>query len=248
MAKKIFILGVAIIMLFSLAACEYSKPTEAAQSGAYFAVGKGSEFAVIYENKLTLFWDSANNRYDVFQFSRDGDSYVGENARAKVSIKFTGNNLTVCYTSADGFVNKKIKLKYNESIGLSDDAPIQLDVPQDISASSSGLAWSFEPPIGSNALYQTGVLGVGVEIKHPDAEDFAYSKILNYIPEPACFFNVHFPDLNFIQGTNIIRIMHLGGPFVQNEKVRLSLNSEAVYFNVTIDAEGKATQVEKIEQ
>jgi len=258
MVKKIFILGVIVIMALGLfAGCQNGKPTETAQSGAYFAVGKGNEFAVVYEDKLTLRWDFGNNRYDVFRFSRDGDSYLGENVRAKVSVKFAGDNLTIILTSTSGYTvkNKKIKLKLSGSIGLSEEAPIQLDGPN-IPADSTGIAWKVEElidglgavPLGSNALYSSGILGAGIEIKCAGEEDFDLQNIRNYIPEPACFFYVHFPDLHLTQGTYAMRIMHLGGPFVQNEKVRLSLNSEAIYFNVTVDAEGNVTKVEKIEQ
>lgn len=135
MIKKIICLGILIMGLGLFAGCS-GKATEQAQSGAYFATGKGGEYAVIYDDYLSLFWDTNNNRFDVFQFSLDGDSYVGDNVRAEISFKVAGDILTIKLKGNHiGFLSnsKRIRLKRDSSKVVSEEEPTKLPAPDILS-------------------------------------------------------------------------------------------------------------------
>lgn len=241
MFKKFIALGVLLVMIFSVTECngDNNGPTEEAQNGAYFAKGSGNESAVILGNLMSLFGD--RGRCDVFQFSLDGDSYVGENVRAKVSIRFIGDELRVILTSVGGSANNTIKLKRNASIELSEEEPIQLAAPENTKSSihDIDICWSF-----TDNMIPPGILGAGAEVKRPGTDDFIVAKIQDYYSYPDCFFYIYLRDLKLIQGVNILRISHLGGPFFYDGKIRLSLDSEPIYFNATVDSEGNVTAIE----
>jgi len=255
MFKKIVALGVLSAMIFSFAWCKDNKPTEAAQNGAYFATGN-EEYAVVVDNLITISKNipassagAATIVSDVFEFSLDGDSYVGENARKTISFKFSDNKLTA-KIALHGMGAKKVTFKKNITIELSEEVPTQLDA-SNISTDGSGISWSFTELKNGNEIsydpYRIGVLGGVVEIKRTDSDVFDAIAIRDFIPAPAWFFYVHFPDLKLIQGTSIIRVSHIGGPYLQNEKIHLSINSEPVYFRVTLEVYGNFI-VEKIDQ
>jgi hypothetical protein len=63
--------------------------------------------------------------------------------------------------------------------------------------------------------------------------------IIDFYPNPYCKFDIHLPGLNLPQGTNIVKVMHLSGLFLQDDKISLSENSEAVYFRVTVNISGE---------
>lgn len=253
---KIIAMGVLIIISLSIfGGCGDNKPTEQAQSGAYFVTGSGSEFAVVHEDKLSVFFNG--ERCDVFQFAKDGDSYLGENVRAKATIKFIGDELRIVLSGVNGYSvpSKNLRLKRNADIGLSETATIQLAPPENIECSKdtitdsySNISWGFEEGRQSSLfLRQNGILGAGIEIKRPNSEDFVVEKISDYIPEPYCLFGIVIKDLNLTQGLNILRIKHLGGAFLQSDnKIRLSEDSSEIYFNITVDFDGNITEIEQM--
>lgn len=251
MFKKIIVLGVALIMCLGLfVGCGDNKPTEQAQSGAYFATGNGKESAVIFENNLSLFY--SHERCDVFQFTKDGNSYVGENIRAKATIKFIGDELRVALSGVNGYSvpNKNLRLKRNTDIGLSEAATVQITAPEDIEINTHDLRWRFEELMDKgesvgNLLRSSGILGAEIEVKLTGEENFEHRQIRDFYTEPDCFFYVYYSDLNLTQGENIIRVTHLGGAFIKDNKIFKSNNSEAISFSATVDAQGNIT-VEKI--
>lgn len=251
---KIITVGALIIMSLSIfAGCSDNKPTEQAKSGAYFVTGSGSEFAVVHEDKLSVFFSSL--RCDVFQFTKDGDAYTGENIRAKATIKFIGDELRITLSGINGHSvpSKNLHLKRNTDIGLSEAAYIQLAPPENIDYSRNtaldtytNLSWTFEDEQKqSQFLRQNGFLGAGIEIKRPNSQIFAQEQIQDYVPEPHCFFGIILKDLNLTQGLNILRIKHLGGAFLLSDsKIQLSKDSDEVYFNITVDSDGNITEIE----
>lgn len=253
MVKKILILGVALIMCIGIFnGCEYKRSTDEAQNGVYFEIGRGSKIVVVYEEKLSVFF--SGQRCDVFEFTKDSDAYISENIRARATIKFINDELRIALLGINGYSvpSKNLHLKRNAGIGLSDEEPIKLDSPNILPSRDpifniyTGLSWDFEEGHHSSLyLHQNGILGARVEIKRPNSENFVLEKIRDYIPEPACFFDIHFPDLNLRQGINVLKIQHLGGPFMNSDnRIQLSIDSDAIYFNITVDSDGNVTTVE----
>lgn len=241
------ILGVMLIMSLGFIACySNNKPTEDAQSGAFFATGNGKEYAVVYENSLTIFF--GYERCDTFEFVRDGDSYVGENIRIKAIIKFINNELFIDLTSMNGnsVPNKKLILIRNDSIEESNAESVQITAPKKVEISAHDLRWRFEDLMGKGELIgslirSNGILGAEVEVKLAGEETFELLQLRDFYTEPDCFFYVYLLDLNLAIGENIVRVMHLGGPFLRDNKIYISENSSYISFSVTVDAQGIIT-------
>ena len=224
--------------------------SEQVQNGAYYATGRGEEYAVIYGNYMSLFWNHENDRCDVVKFSRNGDSYTGKSIRAEISFKISGDKMTVRLTSTGGLMvkNKRINLKRNPSFVLSETEPMQLPPPLNVSCSSYAISWrEFEGgKVGSNT-HKRGILGAGVEIKYAGTENFRAVKIRDFTGGPYWYFDIYFPDLYLPQGTHILRIRHIGGPFVNDKKeIGLSLDSLPLYFKVTAGSNGNIISAEEI--
>jgi hypothetical protein len=244
------------------------RPTEEARDGAYF--GKrfipGTEFskahyieeyAVIYGDRLSLFFDTEN--CDVYRFSLNGDYYTEETPlRSWITFKFSGDVLTVNLISQH-WGTTKMRLKLNPSFGLSEEGPVQAFPPENVRVTDhndrgknySYIEWDFfessffECVPTYSLLCNNGILGAGLEIKYAGAEDFTAVSKVNYIGGPAWFFGITIYSSGLPQGTHTARLKHLGGPFVQyrplweNGKIRLSLDSQPLYFKVTVDANGE---------
>ena len=89
------------------------------------------------------------------------------------------------------------------------------------------------------------VLAASIEIKRAGAEDFATAETRLLYPDWTYSFYIPFSDWDLTQGTYILRIKYLGGPFVPSDgKIRLSLDSDPVYIKLTVDAEGKISAEE----
>lgn len=117
---KLIFMGVLLINSIGLfVGCSDNEPTEQAQSGAYYAKGSATEYAVVYDDTISVFYNAA--RCDVFQFAKCGDVYTGENIRAKATLKFLGDELII--STADKKENpvwrENLRLKRNPNIGLS---------------------------------------------------------------------------------------------------------------------------------
>lgn len=110
------------------------------------------------------------------------------------------------------------------------------------------MRWQFENLIGTgqavgNLLRSSGILGAGVEVKYADKQDFELEKVRDFYIEPDCFFYLYFPDLNLLLGENIVKIIHLGGAFIKDNKIYKSENSESISFSITVDSYGNFTTV-----
>ena len=253
-----------LLILFYFSACNPADddapiwptgPSEPAQNGAYYAAGSNGDWAVIYEDNISLF-GGVNLRCDVVRFSREGDSYKGKNIRSEISFKISGDKMTVRLTSPFNLVkNKIINLKRNTSVVLSEENPVQVPPPVNVFYSSSILSWRTEglgldgedylPP--SYILRNNGILGAGLEIKYAGTVDFKAVSISDFIGAHYLTFNINLPNLGTTQGAHILRIKHLGGPFVRdNKEIRLSLDSDPLYFRLTVDSESEIIDVEEI--
>ena len=221
--------------------------SEQVQNGAYYATGRGEEYAVIYGDYISLFWDYGGKRCDVVRFSRNGDSYTGKSIRSEISFKISGDNMTVRLTSSIGFLkNKKINLKRNPSVVLSETEPVQLSPPLNVKCGSYAIVWDeFEGGQIGGYTHQRGILGAGVEAKYAGAEDFRAVKIRDFTGGPYWLFDIYLPDYYLPQGTHILKIRHIGGPFLNmNNEICLSLDSEPLYFKVTVDSKGNISSEE----
>jgi hypothetical protein len=241
------------------------EPTEPVQDGAYFATGTG-EYAVIYGDYLSLFWGGSGPDFnslhdDVVRFSHNGEYYMGRNIRAEISFKLSGDKLTVKKAGLSQWsVTQIIQLKKNPSIGISEEEPKQLLLPEDVEFYDYGnfrsdFSWEFK--VDGQPAFPTydGILGAVLEIKYTGAEDFTAVSIEDWIGPPTGMFIVAlYPSFSLTQGTHTVRIRYLGGPFVQWEAgtlwnldkatIRLSLDSQSLYFKLTVDPDGKMSAEE----
>lgn len=241
------ILGVMLIMSLGLIACySNNKPTEDAQSGAFFATGNRKEYAVVYENSLSIFF--GYERCDTFQFVREGDYYIGENIRIKANIKFINNELSINITGMNGYSvpNKELILYRNDSIKTSNVESVQITAPEKVEINTHDLRWQFEDLMGEGELVgsllrSNGILGAQVEVKLAGEETFELLQLRDFYTEPDCFFYVYLPDLNLALGENIVRVMHLGGPFLRDNKIYISEDSSYISFSVMVNAQGIIT-------
>lgn len=246
---KIILMGVLIIMSIGLyVGCSDNKPTEQAQSGAYYAKSSEAKYAVVYDDTLSVFYSAA--RCDVFQFAKSKDEYIGENIRAKASIKFLGDELIISVSDKKEYPvwREKLRLKRNPNIGLSQTTLVEIEPPTDIEINSHDLRWQFENLMGTgqavgNLLRSSGILGARVEVKYADKQDFELIEVRDFYTEPDCFFYIYFPDLNLLQGENIVKIMHLGGAFIKDNKIYKSENSETISVSITVDLQGNFTVI-----
>ena len=254
-----------------------AEPTEDAQNGTYFVnltqnippldeggegrIRKYTVTAIIYEDYMTL-TEYAYNRGDVFMFTREGDEYIGENIRAKISLKFLGDILTVKITAPSIIPETRIiQLVKNHSIGLAAEEPVQLLPPENVVFYPRlGFSWGFNHVEGWNAslfyLLNNGILGAGFEIKYDGAEDFTAVSINDFTGGPVWKFFLDLHYLSLPQGTHIAKIRHIGGPFVQWDAadfafiqkdegtIKLSVDSEPLYFKLTVDKEDKISAEE----
>ena len=161
-----------------------------------------------------------------------------------------------------------MQLKRNPSIELSEDEPIQVPPPENVRAGGYSIIWDFSEssynwhgPLDYSIvsiLFNNGILGAGLEIKHAGAGDFTPVRIQNFYGGPAWFFdiNLSYAHYGLTEGTHIARIKHLGGPFVQwgawdssyrsrDGKIMFSLDSQPLYFNVTVDSNRKIISIEQ---
>lgn len=248
-AIKLIVMGVLQIMCIGLfVGCGDYKPTEQAQSGAYYSKRSATEYAVVYDDTLSVFY--SYERCDVFQFAKSEDVYTGENPRAKATIKFLGDELIISIADKKKYPepSKKLHLKRNPDIGLSQTSLVEIEPPKDVEINSHDLTWTFENLKGTgqavgDSLRNIGILGAGVEVKYADKQDFELIKVRDFYTEPDCFFYIYFPDLNLLPGENNVKIMHVGGAFIQDNKIYKSENSEAISFSITVDLQGNFTAV-----
>lgn len=227
-----------------------------AMNGAYFLSGNTEGYALLMGSMITISRtvpasqaSAMNMVSDTFKVEFLGGFYVGENIRKSISYICSGDEL-IAHISWHGTAAEKLTFKKNVAIDLSSEISVQLEPPKSISSSSAGLMWQFADLIGlpesiSSLLYQSGILGAGVEIKQAGKDYFEWVCIRDFIPEPANFFNVLFADLDLPQGTNIVRVFHLGGLYLHDDMIKTSENSKAIYYSVTVNVQGE-TIVEKI--
>jgi len=276
--KEFFALGALLLIACSLGACNLEPPwpggqTEAVRNGAYFSTGKEDGTVVIYNDYLTLLLfkiDKAGGytTCDVVQFSLAGDSYKGKNIYTKMSFKQFDDILTINKTSFNPskkkWVDTRMEFKLNPSIKVSEEEPFQLSPPDNVKIyhyddGLIGLDWRFdklEDGTGESITFlvrNNGILGACLEVKYAGSEVFEIFAILKFTPEPYCKFSVqtyHLKNMGLTQGTHIIRLKHLGGPFVQwntqqsslkkeDCKILCSLDSTPLYYKLTVDLEGK---------
>lgn len=247
-AKKLIVMGVMLIMSIGLfVGCSENRPTEQAQSGAYYPKKSGREYAIVYDDILTVFYNYA--RCDVFQFVKSKDAYIGENPRAKVEIRFKGEELIISKKDKQAMWGENLRLQRNLDIELSQTTLVEIEPPKDIEINPYDLRWRFESFMDKSEnvgdlLRSNGILGAGVEVKYPDKQDFEFKIVKDFYTEPDCFFDIYFPDLNLLQGENIVRIKHLGGAFIKDNKIYKSGNSETISFSITVDLDGNFTAVQ----
>ena len=229
---SIIMVTLLVVSLFAFVGCS---PSEEIKEGAYFSMSKNkSEYAVVYEDNLTLF-TPGGYRFDVFELSREKDYYFGETVRATVEARFIKDKLTIDYTY--GTIQERIHLKLDSNIQKVDTEPIQLQSPSGFEFSPYGISWRFVP-LGLDSMPQHhGILGVKVEVKAPGEDTFVLKSIEDFIPPPAWLFEVNLKYLDLPQGTSTIKISYVGGAFIglysQGEPLSLSLDSEKVFFEVT---------------
>jgi len=262
--KGLLFMGALLVMIFSFPACELEPPwpagpSESAKTGAYFLTGKSKDHAVIYDDYLSLFWynKNYNNRCDVVRFSLEGDSYSGSNIRCKISFKLLGDNLTVkfTYTYIGIEKTKNIKLKRDPSVGVSKEEPIQNFSPYNVNlgyynGSLSSFSWLDGRYLDGRYLdgRYIKVLGASCEVKYTGVEDFAVIMIVDFLEPPHTMYIIQPFAGGLTQGTHFLRLKHLGGPFIKEGEIRLSLDSEPVYYKLAVDSEGKISAEEFSEQ
>ncbi|MCL2797529.1 MAG: hypothetical protein FWD58_05705 [Firmicutes bacterium] len=254
MLKKILCFGVLLSMVFSFAACVKScngddeKPTEPAQNGAY-VWDDGSYWCtvVVYDNLISVSGSGGGSRSArVFRFHHAGDFYTGVDLYGSVSFKFVGNNLT--FQNAFGL--KKMKCVRAPSIGISEEEPLKLPTPAltdiDFWKKSFELKYSNDFGPWDYSLPRSALMGVLVEVKRVDDQDFvpAVMKTNSVHEHSQNFEHVFFDRLNLTQGINVLRLTFLGGPFVWENAIRLSSDSEPLYFNLVLDADGNVAEQE----
>ena len=235
---------------------DVSGPTEPVQNGAYFSGDENVGGAYIYGEYITLVWNLSSDISDVIRFSLEGDSYKGKNVRTEISFKMFGDDLTVYLNSImSSKPNRKFQFKRIPSVGISEEEPIQLPPPPIVGCSPDGIAWfpfehlkDIDSP--SFELRNNGIFGAGVEVKSTVEEDFKAVWISDFIGGPAWFFDINFVYLHLAQGTHVLRVKYLGGPFVKwdpwnslyiqkyDGEIQLSLDSQPLYFKLTVDSEG----------
>lgn len=252
MVKKIVTLGIVACLLLSLAACTSGEDeimSEKIQDGAYIATDNSGDCAIVKNNVITINIPASQASAssiicDTFEFTLTNGSYAGKNIRKYVSFKLIGDELTVKGAWPGKITDKETIFKKNSNIEFSSEDPLILNAPQDISINDAGLTWRFKEleskiePV-ADLLYGSGILGAGIEVKKEGKDTFELVNIIDFYPNPYCKFDIHLPGLNLPQGTNIVKVMHLGGLFLQDDKISLSENSEAVYFRVTVNISGE---------
>lgn len=224
--------------------------TDQIQNGAYFATGISNSFALVKGNLITFNEVFTASSFcadyiisDTFEFALADREYTGSNARKTISFMLLNNELTV-NIALHGGTATKTKLLRDATVTLSSEGPVQLSPPQDVEINPMDLRWyptefmyQWEP--SAILMNKAGILGFGFDIKPAGKQDFELTGIIDYYSEPDCFFYLYFPDLNLLQGTNIVRVYCVGGLFLQDGKVRESISSEPVYFSVTVNAQGE---------
>ena len=232
-------------------------PTEQVQSGLYFADIEPLEhqkYAIVYEDKINFIWGNCS----VFKFSLKGDSYYGQKANSEIEFKIIGNNMTASYIHKGvvGQWSTITQLKFNPNFYLSDEEPIKAIPPQNVAAEISKpdkkyfiFLWSYPNPDEPNNFFVSGVLEASLESKAIGTDDFILIWQFAERAPPFNGFHLLLSSSYLGQGTHILRLKHLGGPFIQEgKKIRLSLDSDPLYYMITIDSNGSITNFEQISE
>ena len=194
--------------------------------------GKVQMTAVILGNQISISF--GGGRIDVFEFSQVGDYFNGQNGRTAISFVIDVDALFIRLGDADA-----IKFNRDTSIYSISDNHVKLDSPKNISYGSSGLSWNI------NADNIAGFLGVSVEIRRTGTDEFAILPPRDRIMSDS--FAINFVDLGLVQGTNILRISHIGGPYFWNAEISKSITSEPTYIILTKNYNGNiSVQIEEL--
>ena len=246
--KNIFILGTIMLILPNISACQLPLgPSDTPIAGAYYAkTPVGKQAVVIYEDYLSwYFYDKrlGDLRYNIYRFSSIDDAYASKNIRSNIKFKIKGNNLTIQSLNDEGKVNNTFKLKQDTSVGLSNEDPIQLVPPEYNEGWNGNISWRPEiVPKGDN-----GIMGILCEVKPGGMVDFQFFCLMDWIGAPQDHYGPSSYAIKLAQGTYVFRYKYLGGPFVNNaNKIQLSLDSEYLYFNQTVDTWGYPISFEEI--
>jgi len=198
-------------------------------------------WAAIRGNLITISNSSSQYGIQVIQFSRDGDSYAGGKLHFAMSFTLSSEFLTVDYHTG---MFKGLSIQYELDISYqgSEVEPTQLAPPKNVESHPTGQRWDY---IGA-----AGLLGAGAEIRRAGAQDFELVQTTDVYMNN---FAISCPSSYFSEGVNTVRIFHIGGPYLSydrttdSKQVRISLNSEYVYFNYIKNTESTIT-VEKVNQ
>jgi len=209
--------------------------SDSAQTGAFFNYvnfdfpfeGKERIWAIIYNKQITLAF--LGNNWNVFDFNRTGNYYTGYNGVETILFSLKENVLSLRRVKES---LNHIDMRFEREVEMisTNNEFIKLDIPINLEYNISGLSWR----VDAENIF--GLLGAGVEIKRANSQSFEILHPQSRIM--ADLFIIQFSDLALMQGLNILRVNHIGGPFLSGNEINISINSEAVYVNLTKNLDG----------
>lgn len=182
----------------------------------------------VLDEKMTV---SINDKV-VYQISKVNELYHGQLINVSITFWLIDDILYI----RNGSETKQYRR--DSSYQESEKQPLQLSAPVNVELNIYGFRWQYPdqyPPAG----FCCG----GIDIRYPETQDFLGVTVVGWVPPPYYFFDINFSVLHLMQGTNIIRIYNIGGPYLSRKEKQIysSINSEYVIFNLIVDAEGNIT-------
>ena len=196
----------------------------------------GGVFYKLAYSKDTLNCVFANNQIavdleqtTVYNISKRGNIYQGTFETSTIAFWFNGDRLYLI----DEY-NKMWVFEKDDSYSFGE--TVKLESPQDIRVSSSSEYINFE----WNYKSTYGTIGATADIKTANSQEY---KTINHIDR--VWMNSLVSQIErsqFEVGENFVRLYHLGGPQIKNNKtILVEENSDYVTFRVTIGEDGSVT-------
>ena len=187
-----------------------------------------------------LFWCAiANNQITVcmmedtvYDISADGDVFQGTSITETISFWFSGDIL--CIQDGEQMIEFEKDGSYRQT-----GEEVVLRSPQNIHI-SDGAEESGSVIFQWEYLSDYGRVGAAIEIKHPDSQEYVPVKKVEraYMN----LFTVQLDSSNFETGENYVRLYHIGGPSITNDRfIVIKETSGYATYRVIVDENGNIT-------
>lgn len=246
--RLFFMFLIAVSSMFGIAGCANTQdPAETFDGnldGAYFITDDSYEkinasrpenmFRCVIANDKMMLSGRENNVCYIYDIAPESDGYFkGASITGTISFWFEGNKLCIDY---DG---QTIEFKKDKAYMLIEGEAVTLNSPKNIEVSIGieGLGyvqfqWNYQSDFGN--------FGAAIEIKTASSQEFEAVKKVERVYMN--MFTVQIDCSNFETGENYVRLYHIGGPDITNNKsIKLYENSDYAVYCVIVDDSGRIT-------